>query len=207
VNGTAGGSAALGTVTKNEGDTSSGTYTAPAEKPSVNPVAVSVDLVRNETGKNTLRLVANVNVIGEGGPCKEVVPGLYTCKYRLTKWNGQDLPYTLPNDNPNSTATSRLTGGYLQLNTDEEGLVFGSGTYEIRYEYDHRPSGASQTMKQALNDVGKYLPRLATDDNTKFTSVSKVTYTGNITPEYAKVTNFPMSTETFSAPVTLEFVP
>ena len=62
-------------------------------------------------------------------------------------------------------------------------------------------------MRRALNDVGSSLPRLARDENTKFTSLGKVTSWGNVTPEHVKVTNFPMSAETSSAPVTLEFVP
>ncbi|MFC4453926.1 hypothetical protein [Deinococcus sonorensis] len=207
VNGTAGGSASSGSVRKDEGDVARGTYTAPARKPSVNPVAVSVDLVHGPTGKNTLRLVANVNVIGDSGPCTEVLEGLYKCVYRLTKWNGHDLPYNLPNTSPyGGDSRDRLTGGYLQLNASQEGLVLGTGTYEVRYEFDHDAGGQGHQEHHVLNDVGKYHTNLE-GTVTTFESVGKVTYTGDIRDEAAQVEKFPMATPTFSGDVKLDFVP
>ncbi|MFB9994922.1 hypothetical protein ACFFLM_23510 [Deinococcus oregonensis] len=205
VNGTAGGSAATGTVRKNEGDTSTSTYQAPAAKPSVNPVAVSVDLVRNETGKNTLRMIAYVKVIDGLGPCEEVFKGYYKCTYPLKKFNGQNLPYDLPKNDPTSSAVDRLTGGYLQLNGYEDDVLLGVGSYEIRYEFDHQASGTDRKTHRVLNDVGNVTSMGG--NNARFKSVSKVEYTGNIQPDSATADNFPMGTPTFSGNVKLEFVP
>ncbi|BDP44029.1 hypothetical protein DAETH_39980 (plasmid) [Deinococcus aetherius] len=207
VNGTAGGSAAVGTVSKDEGDVSSGTYRAPASKPSVNPVAVSVDLVRNETGKNTLRLISSVQVIDGLGPCREVVTGIYTCKYQLTKVNGNSLPFNLPKQSPNQgDARDRLTGGYLQISGTEENLLIGAASYEIRYEFDSKPAGTDRETHRVLNDVGDSLTNLQ-GTATTFKSISGETYKGLIQADKASADNFPMNTPVFSAPVKLEFAP
>ncbi|WP_019588549.1 hypothetical protein [Deinococcus apachensis] len=207
VNGTAGGSAAVGTVSKDEGNVSSGTYRAPADKPAVNPVAVSVDLVRNETGKNTLRLISYVQVIDGLGPCREVVTGIYTCRYQLTKVNGNSLPYTLPKQDPNQgDARDRLTGGYLQISGTEENLLIGAASYEIRYEFDSKPAGTDRETHRVLNDAGDYLTNLQ-GTSTTFKSISGETYKGLIQSDKASAEDFPMNTPVFSAPVKLEFVP
>ncbi|GGO38721.1 hypothetical protein [Deinococcus humi] len=205
VNGTAGGSAAVGTVRKNEGDTSTGTYQAPAARPSVNPVAVSVDLVRNEAGKNILRMIAYIKIIDGLGPCEEVFETYYKCTYPLRKFNGQNLPYDLPKNDPTNSAVDRLTGGYLQLTGYEDDLLLGIGSYEVRYEFDHQASGTDHKTHRTLNDVGNFTSMGG--HNVRFKSISKVEYTGNIEPDNASVDNFPMGTPTFSGNVKLEFAP
>lgn len=207
VNGTAGGSATEGTVVKDEGDVAIGTYTAPAQRPDVNPVAVSVDLLRNETGKNTLRLVSTVQVTDEQGPCREVVPGLLTCRYALTRVDGHALPYDLQKQSPyQGDARDRVTGGYLQVSGSAENLARGEGSYEIRYEFDSKPAGTDRETHRVLNDVGDYLTN-AQGTETTFTSIGKVTYTGLIQPGRVEAQNFPMATPVFTGAVKLEFAP
>ncbi|MFC4427148.1 hypothetical protein [Deinococcus navajonensis] len=207
VNGAAGGSQEAGTVTKDESNVASGTYRAPAEQPSVNPVAVSVDLVRNEAGTNTLRLVSYVQVTGGLGPCKEVVTGYYTCKYPLTKVDGHSLPYDLPKQDPNQgDARDRVTGGYLQVSGTQENLLIGAASYEIRYEFDNKPAGTDRETHRVLNDVGDYLTNLQ-GSATTFTSIAKVTYTGLVQQNKAVVHDFPMATPVYSGAVQLEFTP
>ncbi|WP_157464089.1 hypothetical protein [Deinococcus pimensis] len=204
VNGTAGGDATNGHVSKDEANVASGTYTAPTQKPDINPVAVSVDVVPNETGRNTLRLISNVTVTDDGGACEEVFEGQFKCVYPLRTWNGHDLPYNLPNTSPyGQTSRDRLTGGYLQLNASAEGLALGTGTYEIRYEFDH-DAGGGRTDHDTLNDVGHFDTNLA-GTVTTFTSVGKVTYTGTLRSGGASVQGFPMATPTFSGDVDLYF--
>ncbi len=207
VNGTAGGSATQGTVVKDDGDVAGGTYTAPAQRPDVNPVAVSVDLVRNETGINTLRLVSTVQVLDEQGPCREVVPGLLTCQYALTRVDGHSLPYDLPKQSPyQGDARDRVTGGYLQVSGTPENLARGEGSYEIRYRFDNKPAGTDQETHRELNDVGSYLTNTQGTETT-FTSIGKVTYTGLIQAGRVEALNFPMATPVFTGDVKLEFAP
>ncbi|MFC4456151.1 hypothetical protein [Deinococcus sonorensis] len=207
VNGTPGGSAAVGTVTKDEGNVSSGTYRAPASTPGVNPVAVSVDFVRNETGRNTLRLISAVQVTDGLGPCQEVVEGYYTCRYALTKVNGNTLPYDLPKQDPTQgDARDRVTGGFLQVSGTQENLLIGAASYEIRYEFDSKPAGTDRETHRVLNDVGDYLTNLQ-GTATTFTSIAKVTYSGLIQPDRAVTEHFPMATPVYAGPVKLEFAP
>ncbi|WP_019587673.1 hypothetical protein [Deinococcus apachensis] len=204
VNGAAGGSAAEGTVTRDEGNTASGTYAAPARKPGINPVAVSVDLIPNERANNTVRLVAYARVTEDGPTCEEIVKGAYRCVYRLTTWNGNSLPYTLPNKDPSSDARDRLTGGFLQLNTTDEDLALGSGTYELRFEYDHKPAGSSVEVHRVRNDAGDYGSNIDLSATT-FTSVSGLKYSSTLRDGTVTVNGFPMGTETFDGDVRLDF--
>jgi len=142
VNGTPGGDGNIGTVSVLEDR--SALYTAPAQPPQPNTVAVSAEYTTLQGG--LVLLVSNISV--QSGVCTPPGPG-EPCSFELVEFNGQALPYEgLPHDpweNPEV-----LKSGTLALQ-DFDGD--GAGTWSLRHVWvEKRPSGDLEKFSQLAGD-------------------------------------------------------
>ncbi|MCL6528036.1 MAG: hypothetical protein K6T57_14295 [Thermaceae bacterium] len=191
-NGVVGGSSATGTVVVNADKTA--TYTAPAQVPSSNPVAVSVEYPAQGFGK--VLLVSNVSVLGE--PCAGSSPA-NSCAYKMVEFNGETLPYTkLPRDPWENPET--LTKGTLTL-ADSDGD--GSGTWNIRYFWEEdRPGGR---LEQFAQIGGSFHPMSNEPGTTEFLVPGDKPFSGIITEQEVTVNGVPFSTKNVTLSAQMKF--
>lgn len=178
VNGVAGGSAETGTVYHQPGRPTL-VYTAPAQAPASNPVAVSVEISLLGPGLNLL-----VSELHIGNPARA---------YDLVEFDGRGLPSEWLPHEPWTNA-ERVTGGRLTLG---EG-----GTYSLRLEWVE-DRGNGETLAQFMQDAGNY--RIGPANRIVFDSLVGDTFTGASTERGVSVHGFALHTSNTSVIADLAF--
>jgi hypothetical protein len=160
VNGTRGGSATMGRVTVGAG---MATYTAPLQKPPVNPVAVST---RIATKKGKLLLVSNITVVDAGvgwkGTISYTMSGTKTITDSGSGPDGNftstetysasgDSSITVADDNPFAAGFLRYTAGtgiynYSRIKDYENTVRSGDCTYHGMSHEEETLSGSSSVQ-------------------------------------------------------------
>lgn len=143
--GVAGGNAQVGEVTLTEGQPRL-TYRAPADAPTNNPVAVSVEVRLPGDGRHLL--VADVLVQDE--PCMDPWPG--SCAFDLVSVAGEGLPYgELPRDNEHDNPEYVIAGRLILDDFDGD----GSGSYTLRVTIREDRAG-DVPLEVVIGDAGDF---------------------------------------------------
>lgn len=191
VNGVVGGDEGAGTVAAAGAHA---TYTAPADVPSANPVAVSAGYL-SLLGDARVLLVSNVTVVPSG--CAGATP-LDPCVFRLGEFDGQPLPYDgLPREAWQSPEI--VTGGSLTID-DFDGD--GSGTWAIEWEYTERRTASD--LEHVVRIAGTFEP--TPDGATRFTTLDDRSFVGSISASGGSVSGVPFYTGNTTHDASMRFV-
>lgn len=179
VNAVVGGNAELGTVHTTGAEA---TYTAPAEVPAANPVAVSATYL-GLLDQTRTTLVASVTVVPSG--CSTEDP-LEPCVFRLVEFDGQPLPYDgLARDaweNPEI-----LTAGELVVD-DFDGD--GYGTWRVEWTYTEKRTASD--LEHVVSIAGRFEP--TQDGETRFVTLDGVAFLGSVSASAAALRSVPFYT-------------
>jgi len=190
VNGTPGGDGQVGTVSVQEDR--SAIYTAPANAPAPNEVAVSTEYTG--LAGELVTLVSNIRV--QSGLCTPPSPA-EPCRFDLAEFDGQALPFEgLPREpwqNPETVVSGRLSLWDFDGN--------GDGTWSLRIVWSEaRPSGNLEQFEQLAGDfISEPSGRL------RFTVLGGSTFTGTLQQSTATIQDYPFSTNNVSVSAQLTF--
>lgn len=191
VNGTPGGNATVGTIVVQEDR--SAVYTAPAQAPQANPVAVSTEYTTLQ--REQVTLVSSIRI--QAGLCTPANPG-EPCYFDLVQFNGKPLPYEdLPrNDWENP---EHVVSGRLSLRDSDNN---GDGTWTLRVHWvERRLSGDLEQFEQLAGDF-------TSGDNgqLRFTVLRGSQFTGALDGTTVSIGGYPFSSQNTSLPVDLKLV-
>jgi len=190
VNGTPGGDGNVGTVSVQ--DDRSALYTAPADAPQQNPVAVSAQYTTLQG--ELVTLVSNIRV--QAGLCTPPSPA-EPCAFNLVEFNAEALPYEgLPRESWENVET--VTSGRLSL-WDFDGD--GAGTWSLRIVWvESRLSGDLEQFEQLAGDfTSDAAGRLS------FTVLGGSSFTGSLQQDQLTIEGYPFSSQNASVSAQLGF--